>query len=63
MTTREAVRLARTPVTLVVLLLVLGYGGWWGYQRVVRHSERASTAAESGHGPGVQRRRGPRLRL
>ncbi len=35
MTTREAVRLARTPVTLVVLLLVLGYGGWWGYQRVV----------------------------
>ncbi|MDO5287963.1 MAG: LytR C-terminal domain-containing protein [Actinomycetia bacterium] len=35
MTTREVIRMARTPVTLLVLLLVLGYGAWWGYQRVV----------------------------
>jgi hypothetical protein len=32
---REVIRWLRTPVTLVVLLVVLGYGAWWGYKAVL----------------------------
>jgi hypothetical protein len=32
---RDVIRLLRTPVTLVVLLVVLGYGAWWGYKAVL----------------------------
>ncbi len=29
------IRWLRTPVTLAVLLVVLGYGAWWGYKAVL----------------------------
>jgi hypothetical protein len=32
---RDVIRWLRTPVTLVVLLVVLGYGAWWGYKAVL----------------------------
>jgi LytR cell envelope-related transcriptional attenuator len=32
---RDVIRWLRTPVTLVVLLIVLGYGAWWGYKAVL----------------------------
>lgn len=35
MTARDVYRYARTPITLIVLLVVLGYGALWGYRRVV----------------------------
>lgn len=35
MSARQVIRLLRTPVTLIVLLVVLGYGAWWGYKAVL----------------------------
>lgn len=35
MSFRQVIRWLRTPVTLVVLLVVLGYGAWWGYKAVL----------------------------
>lgn len=35
MSARDVIRWMRTPVTLVVLLVVLGYGAWWGYKAVL----------------------------
>lgn len=35
MTAHDVFRVLRTPVTLVVLLVVLGYGAWWGYKSVL----------------------------
>ena len=35
MSFRQVIRWLRTPVTLVVLLIVLGYGAWWGYKAVL----------------------------
>jgi LytR cell envelope-related transcriptional attenuator len=32
---RQVIRWLRTPVTLFVLLVVLGYGAWWGYKAVL----------------------------
>jgi hypothetical protein len=32
---RQVIRWLRTPVTLVVLLVVLAYGAWWGYKAVL----------------------------
>lgn len=40
MSAREVFRLVRTPLTLVILLAVLGYGAWWGYKTVL-HVEAA----------------------
>ena len=31
----KVIRWLRTPVTLFVLLVVLGYGAWWGYKAVL----------------------------
>jgi len=31
-------RMVRTPLTLLVLLGILGYGAWWGYTNVLRKS-------------------------
>lgn len=33
-TVGRVLRALRTPVTLLVLLAVLGYAAWWGYERV-----------------------------
>lgn len=35
MSFRDVIRFLRTPVTLGVLLVVLGYGAWWGYKAVL----------------------------
>ncbi len=35
MSARDVFRVLRTPVTLAVLLVVLGYGAWWGYKSVL----------------------------
>ena len=35
MSFRDVIRWLRTPVTLAVLLVVLGYGAWWGYKAVL----------------------------
>lgn len=35
MTVRDVFRMLRTPVTLALLLVVLGYGAWWGYKSVL----------------------------
>ena len=35
MTVRDVWRWIRTPLTLLVLLGVLGYGAWWGYRTVL----------------------------
>lgn len=35
MSFRQVIRWLRTPVTLFVLLVVLGYGAWWGYKAVL----------------------------
>lgn len=28
---RKVIRVVKTPITLLVLLAILGYGAWWGY--------------------------------
>jgi len=28
---RKVIRVVKTPITLIVLLAILGYGAWWGY--------------------------------
>lgn len=33
-TVARVLRALRTPVTLLILLAVLGYAAWWGYQKV-----------------------------
>lgn len=35
MTVRDVWQWVRTPLTLLVLLAVLGYGAWWGYKTVL----------------------------
>lgn len=35
MSARDVFRMLRTPVTLALLLVVLGYGAWWGYKSVL----------------------------
>lgn len=35
MSARDVFRVLRTPVTLAILLVVLGYGAWWGYKSVL----------------------------
>lgn len=34
LTLGTVLRALRTPVTLIVLLCILGYAAWWGYERV-----------------------------
>lgn len=34
LTIGTVLRALRTPVTLIVLLCILGYAAWWGYERV-----------------------------
>lgn len=35
MTANEVIRMVRVPVTLVILLVILGAGAWWGYKAVL----------------------------
>ncbi|MDR1078660.1 MAG: LytR C-terminal domain-containing protein [Propionibacteriaceae bacterium] len=35
MTASQIVRAIRTPITLVILLGLLGFGAWWGYRMIV----------------------------
>lgn len=37
---RQVIRVLKTPVTLLVLLAILGYGAYWGYQQVTIDDSR-----------------------
>lgn len=41
---RKVIRVVKTPITLLVLLAILGYGAWWGYTNfsvpIVKESEK-----------------------
>ncbi len=43
MTARDVVYALRTPVTLLLLLAVLGYGAWWGYKTVIAPAPKNAT--------------------
>ncbi len=40
---RQVVRVLKTPVTLIVLLAILGYGAVWGYRQVTRDEATTPT--------------------
>lgn len=40
---RQVIRVLKTPVTLILLLVILGYGAVWGYQQVTRDIPRSET--------------------
>lgn len=37
---RQVIRVIKTPVTLIILLAILGYGAMWGYQQVTMPDNR-----------------------
>ena len=37
---RQVIRVIKTPVTLIILLAILGYGAMWGYQHVTMPDNR-----------------------
>lgn len=37
---RQVIRVIKTPVTLIILLAMLGYGAMWGYQQVTMPDNR-----------------------
>ena len=37
---RQVIRVIKTPVTLIILLAILGYGAMWGYQHVTMPDTR-----------------------
>jgi len=37
---RQVIRVIKTPVTLIILLAILGYGAVWGYQQVTMPDNR-----------------------
>lgn len=41
MRVRQVIRVLKTPVTLIILLAMLGYGAVWGYQRATMPDTRA----------------------
>ncbi|MFT4109181.1 LytR C-terminal domain-containing protein [Propionicimonas sp.] len=41
---RKVIRVLKTPVTLLLLLAILGYGAYWGYQQVTVDTTRPETA-------------------
>lgn len=41
---RQVIRVLKTPVTLLILLAILGYGAYWGYQQVSVDTKRGVTA-------------------
>nr|WP_300150734.1 LytR C-terminal domain-containing protein [Propionicimonas sp.] len=40
---RQVIRVLKTPVTLLILLAILGYGAYWGYQQVTFDTSRPAT--------------------
>ncbi len=41
MNVRKVIRVLKTPVTLLLLLGMLGYGAYWGYKQVTTNTTRA----------------------
>ena len=39
---RQVIRVLKTPVTLIILLAILGYGAVWGYQHATTPDARSS---------------------
>ncbi len=40
---RKVIRVLKTPVTLLLLLAILGYGAYWGYHQVTLDTSRPET--------------------
>jgi hypothetical protein len=40
---RQVIRVLKTPVTLLLLLGILGYGAYWGYQQATVDTSRSAT--------------------
>lgn len=43
MQVRKVIRVLKTPVTLLLLLAILGYGAYWGYHQVTLSTDRPDT--------------------
>lgn len=43
MQVRKVIRVLKTPVTLLLLLGILGYGAYWGYHEVTKDTSRPET--------------------
>jgi hypothetical protein len=51
---RQVIRVIKTPVTLIILLAILGYGAMWGYQHVTMpDNRRVETCVMTDVGPNL----------